>query len=136
MESKFCLRYCLPSARSMERSPSSAAETCASLRGEVRACLVEPHTERVPAQGVEVGVRALEHRADLLAPVELPEQLRRALRLGVVPCVEVKIDFTRLDSEPPPSAPTYIRQSRHRGAPESATTAGEALSCGARSLVL
>jgi hypothetical protein len=50
--------------------------------------------------------------------------------------VEVKIDFTRLDSEPPPSAPTYIRQSRHRGAPESATTAGEALSCGARSLVL
>ena len=50
--------------------------------------------------------------------------------------VEVKIDFTRLDSEPPPSAPTYIRQSRHRGAPESATAAGEALSCGARSLVL
>ena len=50
--------------------------------------------------------------------------------------VEVKIDFTRLDSEPPPSAPTYIRQSRHRGAPESATTAGEALSCGARPLVL
>ena len=50
--------------------------------------------------------------------------------------VEVKIDFTRLDSEPPPSAPTYIRQSRHRGAPESATAAGETLSCGARSLVL
>ena len=50
--------------------------------------------------------------------------------------VEVKIDFTRLDSEPPPSAPTYIRQSRHRGAPESAAAAGEALSCGARSLVL
>ncbi len=50
--------------------------------------------------------------------------------------VEVKIDFARLDSEPPPSAPTYIRQSRHRVAPESATTAGEALSCGERSLVL
>ena len=51
-------------------------------------------------------------------------------------CVEVKIDFTRLDSEPPPSEPTYIRQSRHRGAPESAATAGEALSCSARSLAL
>lgn len=50
--------------------------------------------------------------------------------------VEVKIDFARLDSEPPPSAPTYIRQSRHRVAPESATAAGEALSCGERSLVL
>ena len=47
--------------------------------------------------------------------------------------VEVKIDFTRLDSEPPPSAPTYIRQSRHRGAPDSATTAGEVLFCDARS---
>ncbi len=63
-----------------------------------------------------------------LASREMPD---RASRI-----VEVKIDFTRLDSEPPPSAPTYIRQSRHRGAPESATAAGEALSCGARSLVL
>lgn len=57
-------------------------------------------------------------------------------RSRILEVVEVKIDFARLDSEPPPSAPTYIRQSRHRVAPESATAAGEALSCGERSLVL
>lgn len=91
-----------------------------------------------PLRRAQGGLPGARHpcRADALGGAAEPA-LHGPLR-GPGPChgVEVKIDFTRLDSELPPSEPTYIRQSRHRGAPGSAATAGEALSCGARSLVL
>jgi hypothetical protein len=55
VESKFCPRYCLPSARSMERSPSSAAEHLRVVRAEARPA---PQLLREPGHGhnlVELG---------------------------------------------------------------------------------
>jgi hypothetical protein len=55
VESKFCPRYCLPSARSMERSPSSAAEHLHVVRVEARPA---PQLLREPGHGhnlVELG---------------------------------------------------------------------------------
>lgn len=131
MRAHFPVRFIALLAMRLTRADAGRATGSRPSAGAVREAL-----SNVVGHRLDAGTWLLGYRTGLTDALGEAVGVGLTRRVASGGRVEVKIDFTRLDSEPPPSAPTHIRQSRHRGAPESATTAGEALSCGARSLVL